>query len=522
MKRRDTIGLGTAALLAAQFGSRIPLASARGEGGTFVFGTAGDPVGLDPAVVTDGQSLRFADQIFDTLITFNGSSTDLKPSLAKSWDVSADGLTYTMKLRSGVRFHDGTAFDATAVKWNFDRWGDTKNKNHVGGDFEYYSDVAAWPDVISSVDAVDDLTVRFNLKASQGPFLLNMALGSFSMFSPASFELDPENANRKPVGTGPYKFVEWVPGDKVVMEAYADYWGDVSNVDQVVVRTIPDNSARFLALKAGSIDMMDGVNPDDVATAKADRGIGILLRPPLNVAYINFNQTKKPFDDVRIRQAFSVGINRQAIVDALYGGRGVVANQMIPDYMLGFNTELKGFTYDVAAAKKLLADAGFPNGFTTEFWYMPVSRPYYPNPKQIAEAFAAELKKIGITAELKTKDWGAYLQSSRANEFPVFMLGWGGDNGDTDNFLFTFFGTDGGGNTWKNDEARKLLVKAQQSADNQERDTLYRQVNALIEKEVPRLPIAHTKVPLLARAYVKGYLPSPVGAEKFTMVWLDK
>ncbi len=156
MKRRDTFGLGTAALLAAQFGSRIPLASARGEGGTFVFGTAGDPVGLDPAVVTDGQSLRFADQIFDTLITFNGSSTDLKPSLAKSWDVSADGLTYTMKLRSGVRFHDGTAFDATAVKWNFDRWGDTKNKNHVGGDFEYYTDVAAWPDVISSVDAVDD------------------------------------------------------------------------------------------------------------------------------------------------------------------------------------------------------------------------------------------------------------------------------------------------------------------------------------------------------------------------------
>ena len=217
-----------------------------------------------------------------------------------------------------------------------------------------------------------------------------------------------------------------------------------------------------------------------------------------------------------------MGINRQAIVDALYGGRGVVAQQMIPDYMLGFNTELKGFTYDVAAAKKLLADAGFPNGFTSEFWYMPVSRPYYPNPKQIAEAFAAELKKFGITAELKTKDWAAYLKSARENEFPVFMLGWGGDNGDTDNFLYTFFGSDGGGNTWKNDEARKLLVKAQQSADNQERDTLYRQVNALIEKEVPRLPIAHTKVPLLARAYVKGYLPSPVGAEKFTMVWLDK
>ena len=148
MRRRQSLGLGTAALLAAQFADRIPVAFARGEGGTFVFGTAGDPVGLDPAVVTDGQSLRFADQIFDTLITFNGSSTDLKPGLAKSWDVSADGLTYTMKLRSGVRFHDGTVFDATAVKWNFDRWGDAKNKNHVGGDFEYYTDVAGWGDII--------------------------------------------------------------------------------------------------------------------------------------------------------------------------------------------------------------------------------------------------------------------------------------------------------------------------------------------------------------------------------------
>ena len=171
MKRRQSLGLGTAALLAAQLANRIPVAFARGEGGTFVFGTAGDPVKLDPAVVTDGQSFKTCDQVYDTLIAFDGSTTELKPALARSWDVSADGLTYTMKLRQGVRFHDGTAFDAMAVKWNFDRWSDDKNPNHVGGDFEYYTDVAGWPDVIKSVDVVDDYTVKFSLKIPQGPFL---------------------------------------------------------------------------------------------------------------------------------------------------------------------------------------------------------------------------------------------------------------------------------------------------------------------------------------------------------------
>lgn len=522
MKRRQSLGLGTAALLAAQLANRIPVAFARGEGGTFVFGTAGDPVKLDPAVVTDGQSFKTCDQVFDTLIAFDGSTTELKPALARSWDVSADGLTYTMKLRQGVRFHDGTAFDAMAVKWNFDRWSDDKNPNHVGGDFEYYTDVAGWPDVIKSVDVVDDYTVKFSLKIPQGPFLLNMALPSFVIISPASFELDRENAFKNPVGTGPFKFVEWVPGDKVVLEKFANYWGEEASVDQVIIRTIPDNAARFLALKAGSIDMMDGVNTDDAVAARKDRSLSVLVRPPLNIAYLNFNQNEKPFNDVRVRQAVAYAINRPGIVEALYKGFGKVATQMIPDNLLGYNSELKGYSYNVEQAKKLLAEAGYPNGISTEFWYMPVSRPYFPNPKQFAEAFAADLGKAGIKVELKSKDWGAYLADARVPKFPIWMLGWTGDNGDTDNFLFTFFGSVGSGNTWKNDDARKLLAKAQASVDMIERDTLYQQVNAMIEKEVPRLPIAHTNVPLVARAYVKGYLPHPTGSEHYNMVWLDK
>lgn len=523
MKRRDTLrGLGAAALVAAHWAGRIPVAMARGEGGTFVFGTAGDPVKLDPAVVTDGQSFKTIDQVYDTLIAFDGSTTELKPALARNWDVSADGLTYTMKLRQGVRFHDGTAFDATAVKWNFDRWADAKNPNHVGGDFEYYTDVAGWPDVIKSVDVVDEYSVQFNLNVPQGPFLLNMALPAFVIISPASFELDRENAYKSPVGTGPFKFIEWVPGDKVVLEKYSNYWGDVSSVDQVIIRTIPDNAARFLALKSGSIDMMDGVNTDDAVGAKKDRALSVLVRPPLNIAYLNFNQNAKPFDDVRVRQAVALGINRAGIVEALYRGFGQVAQQMIPSHMLGFNTEIKGFAYNPDQAKKLLAEAGYPNGFSTEFWYMPVSRPYFPNPKQFAEAFAADLAKIGIKAELKSEDWGTYLADARVPKFPIWMLGWTGDNGDTDNFLFTFFGSEGSGNTWKNVDARKLLAKAQASADSSERDGIYQQVNALIEKEIPRLPIAHTNVPLVARSYVKGYLAHPTGSEHYNLVWLDK
>ncbi|HEU5317847.1 MAG TPA: ABC transporter substrate-binding protein [Chloroflexota bacterium] len=527
LKRRATLGLGPAALLAAQASWRLPLAHARGEGGTFVFGRGGDSVRLDPAVITDGESARVTEQIFDTLVMFDGSSTDLKPALARSWDIGPDGLSYTFHLRQGVRFHDGTPFDAFAVKWNFDRWHDAENPFHrdavaSGVTFEYYEDVTGLKDVVSSVEVVDDFTVRVSLTEPQGPFLLNLALFAFGIISPYSLGTGADYLARNPVGTGPFKFNGWIPGDQILLERFESYWGEPANLDRVVVRVIPDNAARFLALRSNAIDMMENANPEDVAAARRDRALSVILRPPMNIAYINMNLKEKPFDNVKVRQAVAMSINRSAIVEALYGGTGTVATQLIPSSLLGWNTELKGPQYDPTRAKALLAEAGYPNGFTTDFWYMPVARPYYPSPQAIAEAFASDLGKIGIKANLKTEDWGTYLQDRNALKFPIWMLGWTGDNGDTDNFLFTFFGNLRQDNSWDNPQVRALLKQAQVSADTAEREFLYKQINQIIEQELPRIPIAHNSVPLIARSYVKGYLPHPTATEYYGNVWLDK
>jgi peptide/nickel transport system substrate-binding protein len=528
LRRRAILGTGpAAALLAAQAAWKLPLAYARGEGGTFVFGRGGDSVRLDPATVTDGESFRVADQIFDGLVQFNGSSTDLKPALARSWDISADNLTYTFNLRQGVRFHDGTPFDASAVKWNFDRWGQEDNQWNKevlagGATFEYYSDVTGLADVVKSVEVVDSSTVRITLSSPQGPFLLNLALPTFVMISPYSAGNGFTELSRNPVGTGPFKFVEWVPSDRIVLDANASYWGDLPSVERVIVRTIPDNAARFLALRSGSIDMMEGANPDDVVNARRDRNLSVVLRPSMNIAYIAMNLNVKPFDNVKVRQAIAAAINRSGIVEALYAGIGSVASQLIPPSLLGWNSEVKGPAFDPTKAKQLLTEAGMPSGFTTDFWYMPVSRPYYPNPQTIAEAIASDLGKVGIKANLKSEDWGTYLDDRNKLKFPIWMLGWTGDNGDTDNFLFTFFGNLRNDNSWDNAQVRTLLKQAQATADTAERESIYKQVNMIIDQEMPRIPVAHTTPPLLARAYVKGYLPHPTGTEYYNTVWLDK
>ncbi|MDQ3700378.1 MAG: ABC transporter substrate-binding protein, partial [Chloroflexota bacterium] len=330
MKRRSTLAMGPAALLALQAAHRLPIAYAQAPNRTFRFGAPGEPVKLDPADVTDGESARLTEQIFDNLVMFDGPTTNLRPGLATDWTVSQDGLSYFFNLRSGVTFHDGTPFNADAVKWNFDRWMNEDNPWRGDSTFEYWSDVAGFSEVIRSVETADANTVQINLNEPQGTMLLNLALFAFAIASPTAVMADPDGFARNPVGTGAFRFVEWVPGDRVVLDRNDGYWGEQPKVDRVVVRTIPDNAARFQVLRSGSIDMMEGANPDDVPTAQRDRTLQVILRPPLNVGYININLRQKPFDDVRVRQAMAAAINRPAIVEALYGGTATVATQLIP------------------------------------------------------------------------------------------------------------------------------------------------------------------------------------------------
>jgi peptide/nickel transport system substrate-binding protein len=512
---------------------------------TFVFANQGEPVSLDPAVITDGISNRITRQIYEGLVRYKGATTEVIPALAEKWEVSKDGTVWTFTLRKGVKFHDGNPFDAAAVVWNFDRWRLSKHPQHenqikAGQTFEYYEAQFGGFDeksLITKVEAVNPQTVRITLKSPQGPFLANLAMFVFDLVSPKAVEKDGTNFGKKPVGTGPFKFVEWKVGQEVILEANKDYWdkAHMPKLQRVVIRNIKDNSQRLAALKAGEVHGFEGLNPDDVKVVRADPNLQIILRPTNTTGYVAFNYKVKELKDGRVRQAIAHAINKKGIVDALYGGTGMVATQFQPPPLWGYNKELKDYDYNPERAKQLLKDAGFAQGLKEitwddgkkeplQFWYMPVSRPYYPNPKEIAEAIAADLAKVGITVQLQTTDWAVYLDKRKNGQLPLYMLGWTGDNGDPDNFVCYFFCSPGASREgfYANPTLAETLLQAQKMTDQKKRAELYRKAEQMIHDDVARIFIANNQPPLPFSKKVKGYVANPTNSEFFNTVSIEK
>ncbi|PZN08268.1 MULTISPECIES: ABC transporter substrate-binding protein [Thermaerobacter] len=504
-----------------------------GDGGqpadTLVWGRGGDSVSLDPANVTDGESLKVTHQIFDTLVEFKEGSTEVEPWLAADWEVSDDGKVWTFQLRQGVTFHDGTPFNAEAVVFNFERWMNTDNPHrHEGENFEYYAYMFGGFDeqsIIAKVEAVDEYTVRFTLREPLASFLQNLAMPCFAIASPEAIKKYGADFGRHPVGTGPYRFVEWIPDQQITLEAYDQWWGEPKpKVRRIVYRAIKDNSARLAELMAGTIDVMEDPNPADLATVDTSQ-FEILYREANNVGYLALNNDKEPFDDVRVRRAIAHAINKQEIVEAFWGELGQVAKNPLPPAMWGYNDAIQDYAYDPEKAKQLLAEAGYPEGFETELWTMPVPRPYMPEPQKIAEAIQQDLAAVGIRAEIVTHEWDVYLEKTGNGEHPMALLGWIGDNGDPDNFLYVLLDKDnaktpGAGNIsfYRSEEVHRLLIRAQRTPEQSVREQLYKEAQEIIHRDVPMIPLAHARSPIIVRKGVEGLVPSPLGSEKLHKV----
>ncbi len=525
---------------------------------TFIFGAQGDAVNLDTAIVTDGESFRVSEQGCEGLLEFEQGTTNPIPALAESWEYSDDLLTWTFKLREGVSFHDGTPFNAEAVVFNFNRWRDTTDEYHYAEQvFEYYETMWGGFDadsLITNVEAVDEYTVQFTL-SNVTTVLANMAMPMFALHSPQAimdYGVDYGTPDVGYVCTGPYKFVEWVTGDHVTLERNTEYWGTIEgNVDQIIIRPIIDPAARLAALQAGEIDAYFGATADDVTTAEADANLQVLRRLPINCGYLAFSYRVQELQDVKVREAIALAINRQAIVDAYFGGAGIVANQWLAPGMLGHDdAALPGFEYNPTRAQELLADAGFADGLTEvnvlavddtgnvttevvetgtlKLYVMPVTRPYMPDAEGVAQAVAADLAAVGIQTELVSLgDWSVYLDDRRnGNLTGLYFLGWTGDNGDPDNFLGYFFANADQplpreGYIQVPDVAA-LLVQARSETDPDARAQLYVQAEQLLFQNANRVWLAYNSPPLLLQAYVSGYIPSPLGTELFKSVTVNK
>jgi peptide/nickel transport system substrate-binding protein len=518
-----------------------------GEGGTLVFAGAADPVLIDGALVSDGESIRVITQIFETLINLKPGTTELAPGLATEWEVSPDALTYTFTLREGVKFHDGTDFNAEAVCFNFDRWYNFKGPAQSPSASYYYSAFFGGFKNNESEDLSDPLyesctaenptTAVIKLTRPSASLLGALVQQAFSIASPKALQefkadegtLDEEVGFRPtgtfgtehPIGTGPFEFVSWTREDRIVLRRFEDYWGEKAKLDELIIRPIADNAARLQALQNDEIQGYDLVEPQDIPTIEGDENLKILERPAFNVAYVGINQAKKPMDNLKVRQAVAYGLDRQAVVDNFYGGRGVVAKQMMPPEVEGYADSVTEYEYNPDRAKQLLQEAGLTMPVEIEFWYpSDVSRPYMPNPKNNFEAFAASLNKSGFRVVPKTAPWDPdYLgRVDEGNAGHLHLIGWTGDFADADNFIGTFFQDFNPQFGFRDPQLFKMLDDAEIESDRQARIDLYKQANQRIMEQLPAIPYAHTEPALAFRQDVEGFVPSPTTNELFSTV----
>ena len=509
--------------------------SVAGSAKTLVYCSEGSPEGFNPSLYTSGTTFDASSRhLFTKLVEFERGSTNIIPGLAESWAVSGNGLEYTFNLRKGVAFHTTKGFtpsrdfNADDVLYSFLRQHDPKHPYHKvsGGTYEYYQGMSM-PTLVKDIVKVDDYTVKFVLNEQEAPFIANMAMDFASILSAeyANAMLaagTPEKVDLEPVGTGPYQLVAYQKDAIIRYKAHPKHWAGKAPIDNLVFSITQDAAVRYQKLKAGECHVMPYPNPADVAAMKADPDINVMEQEGLNVGYLAFNVEKKPFDDKRVRQALNMAINKQAILDAVFQGAGKAAKNPIPPTIWSYNENTKDYPYDPARAKALLAEAGVA-GLKTNIWAMPVQRPYNPNARRMAEIIQADWAKIGVEAKIVSFEWGEYLKRSKQGEHDTVLLGWTGDNGDPDNFLYVLLGCDAakdGTNRarWCHKPFNDLLIKAKRTSDAAERTKLYEEAQLIFKEEAPWVTIAHSVVFMPMRKEVTNYRIDPFGGHPFNGV----
>jgi dipeptide transport system substrate-binding protein len=503
---------------------------------TLVYCIEGSPENFNPMINTTGTTFDANLPIYNRLLEFRQGSTEVQAGLAEKWDVSADGKTFTFHLRHGVKWQSNKTFKPTRdfnaddVIFSFERqWKDSNPYHKVsGGNYSYFGDMG-FDKLLVSIDKLDPYTVRFVLNAPQAPFLADLAMDFASIQSKEYADAllktgKPETIDQEPIGTGPFEFVAYSKDSTIRYRAFPGYWGTKPKLDTLVFAISTDPAVRLAKLRANECQVSAYPNPADLPSIREDKNLQLMSQPGLNIGYLAFNNTKAPYTDKRVRQAINMAIDRKAILTAIYQGSGEQAKNLIPPTMWSYNKSVQDYPYDPAKAKALLAEAGFPNGFETTLWAMPVSRPYNPDARRMAEMMQSDLAKVGITAKIVSYEWGEYRKRVQNAEHDMALMGWTGDNGDPDNFFIPLAGCNaakqGNGSASKfcYQPFEDLIQKAVTTIDQAERAKLYEQAQVIMHEEAPFVLIAHSVVFQPMRKDVVNYKMSPFGRKQFDNV----
>ena len=513
------------------------------HGGILTWRVINDPPALDPAHSNIVTSARATNLYCEPLVEISEDGQGIIPMLAESWEVDENSTVWTFKLRKGAKFHKtgyqgeatangGREVTASDVKYSFERLIREKSArayflNQIKGYQDFFDEkVDEW----TGIEVVDDSTVRFTLAEPYAPFLAAVTYTAFYIVPKEDVEKLGKDFNFRPVGTGPFIVQDWQHDSKLTFRKNPDYWGKDSEgrqlpyLDGVELIVIPDNSVAFLEFKKGNIDVLPDTPSEFYGEIVKDFKDLYQIRATLSTQYYGMAVTKKPFDDIRVRQAFNYAINREAINELVLNGRFIVGKGVLPPGMPAFNPDLKSYGYDPEKAKALLKEAGYEKGLTVTLQYN-----NNPRHKLIGEAVQAQLQDVGVKMELQAADIGVHYDAVRRGDVPFFRAGWAGDYPDPDNFLYNLlcsdnFGAKGNYVRYKNDDVDAWLKEARRVSDPAKRIELYQKAEQQIVDDAPWLFLFYDSTDLVANANVKNIKLVFMGWHQtpLTAVWKAK
>jgi peptide/nickel transport system substrate-binding protein len=489
-----------------------------------------DALLLDPARITDNESVEVVDEIYDRLIHWQPGSTDVAPGLATSWELDPAGRVWTFHLRAGVTFHDGTPVDADAVVFSLERQRDPKHPFHR-------DDFSAWQRQyrnILAVEAVDPRTVRVTLDQPYAPFEANIAMFAAAIVSPTAVRKWGDAFAEHPVGSGPFEFERWDRGERIILRRNEAYWGGAPSFERLVFEVVPDPRQRLIALESGAIDMAAAILPDELQYVELHPQLVLHRAPSNNVVYLAMNTARPPFDNVTVRHAVNHAINKAPVVQMGYQGLAVPAEGPLPPSQWGHHDAPTTYGYDPVRARAMFGEAvaagalpplGDPASPTYKLYAPSTPRLYLSDPERVARALVANLVDAGLSVELVLQTYSDHRDSVQNGEHDLALFGWVGDNGDPDNFLYVLLDRDNavvgsaGNIAFYTDLAvHELLARAQVAPTRTEREELYAQAQDRIAADAPWVPLAHSQVVYAARRDLINFMLTPTGHVAFSKV----
>lgn len=472
-----------------------PVAEAQTPPGVLVVGQIAEPKSLDPQAVTAVNDFRILVNIFEGLVQYKDGTLEVEPALAQSWMVSDDGTEYTFKLREGVKFHDGSDFNAEAVKFNFDRMLNEDHEYHDTGPFP----LSFFFSAVETTEAIDESTVKFTLNAPYAPFLSNLAYPTGLIMSPQSVKDHGKEVGRNPSGTGPFKFAQWKANQLVAVERNAEYWGENAGLDAVVFRPITDANTRTAEMLSGGIDMMVEVPPNALSEFEGD-GFTITEQAGPHLWFLILNAKEGPFANKKIRQAANYAINKEGIVNnVLEGTAEVAAGPTPPAFAWAYNDSLSPYPYNPEKAKALIAESGVEDLALT--FYVTEGGSGMLDPVPMGTAIQADLNAVGFDVKIETYEWNTFLgevNPGLEGKADMAEMAWMTNDPDTLPFLAlrTEAWPDKGGfnsGYYSNDKVDELLNAARESTDQAERAKLYKEMQEIVYEDAPWVFVANWK-----------------------------